>query len=528
MDPQNTPASGEPRENSITPPRSLFAEDAPGTPQPPPDSQAAPSVARKPFNIVTRVVLPLVVFVVGIAVIAWVAQELPSWRAKTPAIEGKGGEARDMLSFRQEVWNNESRGYVAEYEVDTSGFHDFPFENKTGKDLDVGIADTNCQCAKVQICVLDAKQRSAYEKAVMEGKPDAADDQITWVKQAADKELKQSIAVPAEAAGILRVFWKGKSEPANQGITVTVWSRAAGTGRERSIKVLALGITYVGPVLFDTDKVDFGIVGPQQKTSGSFLCYSISRDLEVKPTSKDKRVVVEVIPLKGKEFEKKNYPVLGAGTVGLVGWLCDQGPFFAASYALLGADEVPEILRAHKRVASAFRVNVTLFEERDGKQLDLGLFKEDVPLAITSQGKPIEPANSVILPTLRATVRGDVALQLPPEDGGRINFGLFKVADGKRQKVAIWAPKGTALTFVRCEPALLDLDVKLKELAPVSNQSRWEMDVAIRAGGAAGAGPLPEDGVIVLRCVLPAQGSSPSVTRMARIPVVGSGTAVQH
>ena len=109
----------------------------------------------------------------------------------------------------------------------------------------------------------------------------------------------------------------------------------------------------------------------------------------------------------------------------------------------------------------------------------------------------------------------------PPEEGGRINFGLFKVKEGTKKKVYIFAPKGAALTFVRCEPSLLDLDVQLKA---ADDQGRWEMNVTIPPGE--DASPLPEDGVIVIRCVLPTQGTTPAVTRMARIPVMG--TAVQH
>jgi hypothetical protein len=522
MDPQNTPARGEPQPTGITPPRSLFADDVPGTPPPPPDTQPAPNVA-KPFNVVTKVVLPLVVLVAGIGAIAWVAQQLPGRGAKNAPVDSKGGLPRDVPTFTHYEWSDKSRGHAVEYEINTNGFHDFPFENLSNKDIEVGVVETNCQCAKVEMCVFKNQQRATYEAAVKENKEDIV-TQFDWVQMPADKELKQSIMIPAAGAGVVRVFWRGKTEPVNQGIEVTLWSRAAGTGQDRAKITLGVSLWYVLPVLFDVDKLDFGILGPQQKMSRSFLCFSCSRDLDVKPASKDKCVVVEVQPLKGKEFEKQAYPRLGAGTVALLGGQYDQGPFLAAAYALAGADRLPDELRFHKRVPSAFRVNITLHEQRDGKQLDLGHYKDDVPLAITSQGKPIEPANLIVLPAMRVMVRGDVTVQGPPEEGGRINFGLFKFKEGAKRKVFIFAPKGATLTFVRCEPALLDLDVQLKGLDAVGDQGRWQMDVTIPAGH--DASPLPEDGVIVLRCVLPAQGSNPSITRLARIPVVG--TAVQH
>jgi hypothetical protein len=523
MAPENTPAKGEgnPQETGITPPRSLFAEDVPRTPPPPSDLPAAPRIAAKPFNVVTRVVLPLVVLVVGIAAIAWVAQQLPGRGSKTGPLEGKG-DVRDVLSYTHNEWTDKSRGYPATYEINTSGFHDFPFQNQTGKDLDVGVAETNCQCAKVEVCAFNKEQRATFDAAVKAGHPEQAVDASThWAPLAADKEMKQLVVVPAEGAGIIRVFWKGKTEPTSQGISVKIWSRAAGTGRDRGYTPLEIGVTYVLPVLFEVDRLDFGMLGPQQHMSRSFICYSLSRDLEVKPASKDKCVVVEVTPLRGKEFQKQAYPALAASTLGLLAWHADEGPFLAAACALATTDRLPEELKIHKRVPSAFRVTVTLYEQRDGKQMDLGHFKDDVPLAMTSGGKPIEPATSVVLPALRASIRGDVSLQGPPEEGGRINFGLFKVKEGTKKKVYIFAPKGATLTFVRCEPSLLDLDVHLKA---VGDQGRWEMDVTIPPGQ--DASPLPEDGVIVLRCVLPAQGTTPPVTRMARIPVMG--TAVQH
>jgi hypothetical protein len=522
MEPQNLSSSGDPQQTGITPPRSLFAEDVPRTPLPPPDSQAPPPLVARPVNLVTKVVLPLVVLIVGIAAIAWVTQQLPGRGAKTGTPEGAKNEARDVLAFTHNEWSDKTRGYLALYEINTDGFHDFPFENQTGKDLDMGVAETTCQCAKVEVCVFKDHQRANYEKAVNEG--NEKEVQLGWEKMAADREMKQSILVPTNGAGVVRVFWRGKSEPANQGFRVTLWSRAAGSGRDRGKMVLDVGIAYALPALFDMDRLDFGVLGPQQKMTRSFLCFSYSRELEVKADSKDKCLVVEVVPLKGKEYDKQAFPLVGGSVVALLGGQGEQGPFFAAACALAGADRLPDELRPYKRVPAAFRVNVTLYEQRDGKQLDLGHYKEDVPLIITSHGRPLEPANLIRVPTMRAIVRGDVTVQGPPEEGGRINFGLFKFTDGAKRKVFIFAPKGANLKFMRCEPSLLDLEVQLKALDAVGDQGRWEMDVTIPAGR--DASPLPEDGVIVLQCMLPARGDSPAVTRMARIPVVG--TATQH
>jgi hypothetical protein len=117
-------------------------------------------------------VLPLAVLVVGIAAIAWVSQQLPGRGAKTSAPD-KDFEARDVLAFTHVEWSDKTRGYPALYEINTDGFHDFPFENQIGKDLTIGVAETNCQCAKVEVCVFKEQQRAAYEKAVKEGNEQA-------------------------------------------------------------------------------------------------------------------------------------------------------------------------------------------------------------------------------------------------------------------------------------------------------------------------------------------------------------------
>jgi hypothetical protein len=497
MDQHIAPGSGgEARETGITPPRSLFADDAPRTPAPPPDSQAAADIVKKPFNMMTRVVLPLIIFFVAVACVAWVVQQLPGRGAKTPAKGGDGRDVRDALVFLGgEVarWDPKDEKYVAEFELGQSGHYDFPFENSSDGELDFGVAKTSCVCSKVLVCRFRDKQREEYQASRSDtSRAKVVDDGLEWIKMEVDKDMKRSISVPARGTGLVRVFWEGrKSEPEKMALDATVWNRAAGTGRDRSFKMLRVDVVYVRPVIFDNDKIELGTLGPQDNTSTSFLCWSVTRDLDVKPASKDKCILVDVTPLDNDQRQKLQTDFKNSGF--------------------------------HTRIRCAFRIKVTLHEQRDGKQLDMGLFKEEIPLAITSDGQRLD--KSVPLPNLRASVRGDVHVPVMQDEGGRIDFKLFRAKDGTRRKLAVFAPRGAKLTFVRGEPALLDLDVTLKELEPAGSQGRWEMDVTIPPRQ---PGPLPEDGVIVLRCELPPQGATPSVTRLVRIPIVGSASEHQH
>jgi hypothetical protein len=114
---------------------------------------------------------------------------------------------------------------------------------------------------------------------------------------------------------------------------------------------------------------------------------------------------------------------------------------------------------------------------------------------------------------VRANVLGDVTLG-PEEEGGRIDFKFFRAKERTTKKVTLFAPKDTKLSFVRCEPVLLDLDVALKQVKTVGDKMQWQMDVSTKLNR--DPGMLPENGVLVLQC------ESPGATRLVRIHVLGT------
>jgi hypothetical protein len=527
MDPQIAPNSGQSGDNSHAAPRSLFADEIPQTPAPPPDSQPAPSPPKKPFNVVTRVVVPLVAFFVGVAAIAWIAQQIPRGAKTNPSGPENAGDARDVWLFprgTESAWGTNDDRYILELEVGNGGYFDFPYENADDSELQVGMQHKSCVCTKAALCVFKDHQQQEYEQAVANpARTPALEASLAWSHWTKENEHTMTVTIPAKARGLVRLYWEGKKqEPGRFSVEVEMWSRPVGSGRDRAVKKLTVKVDYVPPLLFDVDKIDGGLLLPQKTLDGSFHCWSATRQFEVQAASDNKCFVVEVVPLRGKAFEKQAYRTLASSCAALVASPFSPGPLLAATEANAAlADGLPGGFPNNKRVVCAFRVNVALYEQRDGKQLDMGWFREEVPLIVTSNGHPLPP-DSVHLPVLRAIVDGDIKLPETVDTGRKIDFKLFKVKDGGRRRIQVWGPEGAKLTYEKCEPSVLNLDVVLKSREPTAMFSHWELNVTILPDME--PGPLPEDSVIVFNLELPAHGTTPAVTRKVRIPIVGSGS----
>jgi hypothetical protein len=462
-DPHGVPSVPEPPPTGIMPPRSLFADDGP---MPLPPAVKPPTLARPKFNVVTRVGIPSAILIAGIACIAWVAQYLPSRGRTLPA--PASGEVHNLITFAslQSQWDANDKDYIPEFELGTGGHYDFEFSNTSDTDAELGVAATTCVCSGIQVCVFqNTQQRDEHRK----GKEPAG---LTWTDVKTDPTWQKSVVIPSQATGVLRLGWKGtQTVPEQLRLEATVWNRPAAIRRNNSFQKLTVLVSYVQPAIFDRDKIDLGSPGPSDGSTASFLCWSATRELDVKPASEDKRLQIETRPLTPQELKA----------------LSEQ------------------LRKSGKRVRSAWKVTLTLFEEKDGKQLDMGLLLKPVPLSITSNAQPVV----VKMPDYRANIRGDVFLG-PQEEGGRIEF-----KGTATRKVTLFAPKGAKLSFEKCDPSQLDMKV---ELTPKDDtRTRWEMVVTAKPE----PGLFPEDSVLVLRCELPAQGNAPAVTRLYRIPVVG-------
>ncbi len=452
-------------------PTSLFSDNGlPATPTP-----VRPPKGR-PKKLLVAVVMPLAILLLGIAVIAWVAQYLPGRGRPVPQPQGEG-----TILFAKNNSLPTDKPYLPEYELGVDGFYDFEFTNTNTSDMELGIGKTSCACTSVLVCVFkNAQDKEHYTN-------NNASPQRTWKAVEVDEELGKRIVIPAQASGVMRVTWKGnRTEPEQLKLQVNVWIRAPGGARRPLI--FTAWANYIHPVRFDQpgqQPIDLGLIGPKEQRSATFYAWSPTRDVEVKSASDDKCFLVDVVPL---------------------------GPTECADL-----QKKLEQQRIFTQVRSAAKINLRLLEENDGNQLDIGLILKPVALTITSKGEKID----VPVPMIKAHVLGDVSLG-PPDDGNRIDFNFFSAKKGKTKKVTLFAPKDAKVTFVECQPALVDIEAELSLLKTAGGKSQWEMTVTAKPNR--DPGPLPEHGVLVLRCDQPATANAPAVSRLVHIPVIGTAS----
>jgi hypothetical protein len=468
-------------------PRSLFADDS-AAPVPPDNSlrRPTPPVARPRSKALTRIVLPAAIFIIGIACIAWVTQYLPS-RGRPVAQSKPASGSSDAIQFKpatfvwqpNELGEPKDRAYtIPEFELGKGGRYDYQFSNSSSGDVELGLSQISCTCSFVAVCVFrSTEDQTAYKSQ------NGNSETLNWTTLEVDGDMRKKVVIPAQVSGVLRIAWKGaKTEPELLRLNVKVWSRA-GHGQDTRVKDLVVLANYVRPVKFFPEKVEFGTLGPKDQRKAGFVCWSATRDIDVKPAGEDKLIEVETMKLSPQQCQT-----------------------------------LQKEMRAHNemtRVLSAYKVTVTLFEENGGQQLDLGLFLKPIPLAITADGDSLDVPG----PVLRANVLGDVTLG-PEEQGERIDFNIFSAKTGKTKKVTLFSPKEAKLSFVGCDPVLLDLDAELKKVKTVGEKAQWQMEVTAKPNRDPGL--LPENGVLVLRCDLPATAATPATKRLVRIHVIGT------
>jgi hypothetical protein len=475
----------------------------PSAPEPP-----APAPPRRVF---TRVVLPLLIFIGAIGVLAWVTQYLPSRSVgPTQVVAPDGGEAKrsgKVLTFWTQValWEPQNKKaaqpdedkqlreqkvipYGAEYEVSTDtrhddGHYDFVFENRNDEPLALGVEKQGCQCASISACVLAGPDWARYQKFVGQADPvtrsrQSTEDGFAW-RPLVERELK-GLTVPPRTHGVLRVFWlgTGRREAEKVFIKPEIWVSPPGQYDARNRGMLLVPTAYVRPAMFTTDRISIGNLGPQTESlSGVFHCWSATRDLQVRVRETD--------------------------------------PCFATQVTRLGEEECRQLTETLRhqgtmtRVRSAYQVQVTVHEQKDGKQLDLGTFIHPVGLEVKGNNEDLRP----LLPTVRGRVLGDVKVGALEEERG-INLKYFKGPQGTTVKTTMWAKKGVELEYEGFGPPILKLKVDLRkqDKEDLPGWVGWEVRVTVPPG--LDPGPLPEDSALILRT----KGKG----RRVRIPLIGS------
>jgi hypothetical protein len=437
----------------------------------PPAGAAPPAARTGGGRLLTRVILPLVLFVTIVAGTAYVTQNLRSGRTLQPVTRA----GPPVLQFEQTeaVWKHpdpEVKNYAAEFEFGSADHYDFPFANPGPVPVELGLSYTSCGCSMVKVGLLGLAELEAFKK-------DRKDERISW--QTLPKGETKGITVPPHSGGIVRLGWEVRKIISHNTLLIKLWSQPAGRVRDPET-VLQAAVAFVMPVRFSPQIKDFGNLGPRGKAPAEFWFWSATRDhfdLEVKDKTPDPCFVYHV-----------------------------SKPLSEAECRVLGKD-----LRERgflTLVKSAYRVTVDIHAEREGKQLDLGPFVRNLPMVVDHA-----VADEQAGPQLKGWVRGDIVVGTA-EEAGRIDLKSFPVNSPREKLIPLWTDAGVKLVTDQV-PDFLDVELKAK--ATANNKTRWELRVRVKPQLVL-PGPLPEDSAILLRM----DGTPP---RRIRIPV--QGTAVQ-
>lgn len=158
---------------------------------------------------------------------------------------------------------------------------------------------------------------------------------------------------------------------------------------------------------------------------------------------------------------------------------------------------------AHTRIRDAYRIKLTVFERRAGRQLDLGPLSRRVVLNTGT--------NTETTVTITGMVRGEIRIG-DASDKDRVDLGSFR-ADHPHDKTVIVSSLEPGLKLGVDSKAPEELQVQLQEQPPDGGPRRWQLTVSVPAGTL--SGPLSADSAVVLRT----QAEPP---RRIRIPVTGN------
>jgi hypothetical protein len=506
----------------------LAGKRYPGEAPPPP---SAPPAGPPSGRLFTRVVLPLLIFIGAIGALAWVTQYLPNrkgpegdktappppkltlkFASSSPLADWEPEQTKVQWEKLKEQAKRDGKdlaevpppqpAYAAEYEVTSEthrdgGHYDFAFANPNKERVVVGLESKNCQCASVAACTLDSAQWALYQKK-------AKADPITRSRQSTEDGLPwkllsensvSGVMVDPGQHGIIRVFWDGRNQREPKGVSLAATISVSPLGRfhERTTTTLGVRVHYVQPVNFYPERLNLGSVSPQNPSAADALhCWSATRDLEVEvgPGTKD-----PCFEVRARKLEKPEE-----------------------------LRQLTDDLRAQgiwTRVRSAYRIEVTVYEEKDGKQFDLGTFARPLNLVIKGkrEGAEAERLFPSSLPSARGRVQGDIKVGTF-EDDGAINLKNVKADRLNHVKARLWAKAGMELEYDdHFTPEGLNLqgvnlvDLEKGKKASLRGWKVWEIQLSVPPG--LEPGPLPEDSAIFLRV----KGPTP---RRIRIPLIGS------
>jgi hypothetical protein len=431
----------------------------------------------------------------------------------------RSGETRQSGGELRFFWKSAPIGEHGgiEAEVKAPGWYDFWFRNDNTAPVQVGLLRANCKCSGVELAFLSEKgpQLLACTAAALIGAGGLGHFPtyvLHWsampkIQESAGtpQELLQgpdSVTVPGEAVGWIRMRWKGE-QPGPRSLEATLTFDGKESGKEAVLRtrVFCHEPLRVRPVL------SVGVLREAdlaKSVTRHIICWSSTRrelQLEVQSTDRankaaDPLVVGEPEPLsleERRQLEFKNNPI-----------------------------KPSESDNAFGMVLCAYRIPVTLNAvAKDGTPFDIGPISRRVTISCPSvTGEPKQV-------TIHGRVRGIVEIG-NDDDGSEIDFSTFPRSRGKTDKINVQSEvSDLTLEFDRARtPAFLDARL----VGPTKNaagRQTWVLRATVKPDQASGIfprreDPLFEDSAIYLKATVPTP--SGKLIRGVRIAVRGTAS----
>lgn len=466
-----------------------MADHAPVFPSQP--AAAPPPVARSKSPM--RWLVPLVMFVVIVGGIAWLVQNMPSWRAKTAVVPAlpKGPDA--LLGFVHPITQSgyfvapweplgkddlgkplTKKPYAREFERNEEGKYCFPFLVRSEQAVEIGSNFKSCDCAKLSIAVITPQQSEAFRAAMIKdpGLPPADEASLDW--KSLDKTDDKGVIFPGGAHAIFRMVWTNRRNVGEAlNLKAHLWARSPGDV-SRQTYAFAIEAVSAHPLRTKNPRIDVGGIDPDGHAKAEFLVWSPTRDqlkFALNDRVGDSLFRLDVRPLSPNECAELQTKLRGE-----------------------------DILT---RVRAAWKVNVTVHENNGKHQLDQGHFIRAVTIDVPEASEDI-PALYVV-----GRVQGEVRVGAA-DANGKINLGPFQAQFGTEKRVVLAANNRAIDLEIQSAPPTLRCAIT-EEKSTKSKQ--WQLRVEVPPGAVVGA--VPDDFAVILRI----KGTKRSI----RIPIVGSG-----
>jgi hypothetical protein len=480
-------APGSPKQDGLFADRPLpaapeaFRDIGAGNEQPARSDGASSS---PPSKSPVRWIVPLVLFAVIIGGIAWLVQNMPSWRSKPAAdtvAEPTGPEILLKIAgpanrgvylalwdgMPAEKVQDEKQLYAREFEREAQGRYDFAVKLHPELPVELGVTKKSCDCAHLHVAVVSESECSRLFAQIMKGPSPEIEENPSWDWKPLEKTEEHGVKLPVGAHVIVRMIWKNKrtiGEPLNLG--ATIWARTPSMARKQDYG-LRIDAVSAAPLRTKKELVDVGIIEPGNSVVGEFVVWSPTRDQAKFKMSQD-------------------------------------DPLFEVAAKQFTPDECADLQKKlrkeeiNTRVRSAWTVKVRVHEQKGKSQLDQGYFRRAVQIDM--------PDGAEDLPSLVVTgiVKSEFVIGAQ-NDQGKINLGPFQAAFGTRKTVVV-----TAQTSTELDPSAIVHPAGLKVQVVETAKRKWNLLVEVPPNRF--SGEITDDNLVILRT---------KAGRSIRIPLMG-------